>query len=310
MDNLLELRNHPLGDYFTGLFHLFTFTGEISFFLVFLPLGFWFGKRPAFARATLLLLFTALFNSLLKAIFQEPRPDILHLAEASGWSFPSGHTQAAAALWPWLVLESRRPRWWPAAFVMVFGVALSRVYLGVHFPRDVIAGMAIGGGTVLLGWPLSLWFRERWSQTKPGLLAAALVLALAVYFLLFPAPVDLLTATVGGALAGFGLTLVLVPGARNPARLTFPPPSFGRLLTAALFGLLVAFGLRIGLKPLLASTGVAPAVAAFVRYGVIGVWLAGLAPACFVALGFARREATSTSGRAEHSETGSTPAPR
>ena len=287
MDFMLALRSHPFGEYLAGFFHLLTFTGEISFLLVFLPLGFWFWKRPAFARATLLLLCGTLLNSLLKAIFQEPRPEVLHLVEASGWSFPSGHAQAAATLWPWLVLEFRRPRWWPAALFMVFGVALSRVYLGVHFPRDVVAGMVFGGATVLLAWPLSTWAQKRWSQQNPGLLAACVVLGLAVYFALFPAPVDPLTATVGGALAGFSLTLLLLPGAQKHSRLVCPPPTLGRLVAAALFGLLVAFGLRIGLKPLLASLGAAPALASFVRYGVIGVWLAGLAPACFVALGLA-----------------------
>jgi undecaprenyl-diphosphatase len=70
----------------------------------------------------------------------------------TGWSFPSGHASQASAFWFALVLALRAapiPRCelrlaWAAAIVTA--VALSRVWLGVHYPSDVIAGLLLGGG--------------------------------------------------------------------------------------------------------------------------------------------------------------------
>ena len=60
MDWVLELRDRPFGDHLEVFFHLLTLSGDITFFLIFLPLGFWFWRRSVFARATLLLLIASL----------------------------------------------------------------------------------------------------------------------------------------------------------------------------------------------------------------------------------------------------------
>jgi undecaprenyl-diphosphatase len=67
-------------------------------------------------------------------------------------SFPSGHTTAAfAMLTPWMLAE---PMLIPALLPIGIGVALSRVYFGLHFPSDTVAGALLGTSTVLL---LSIW---------------------------------------------------------------------------------------------------------------------------------------------------------
>ncbi|WP_240610067.1 phosphatase PAP2 family protein [Sphingomonas pokkalii] len=112
-----------------------------------------FGRR---AEALLLagsMLGASTFNALLKLIWQRPRPELVpHLAEVSNASFPSGHAMTSAAVYLTLAVmlaqtESSR---WARAYLLAFAVLIvlligcSRVYLGVHWPSDVLAGWCFG----------------------------------------------------------------------------------------------------------------------------------------------------------------------
>jgi membrane-associated phospholipid phosphatase len=96
-------------------------------------------------------------NNALKLIVGRERPDVVHLVEASGNSFPSGHSATAAAAWCAFALvitrdRSRRVRIVAAglAALVIAGVAASRALLGVHWFTDVVAGVALGWGWFLL----------------------------------------------------------------------------------------------------------------------------------------------------------------
>ena len=94
-----------------------------------------------------------LLNNLLKAGFGRPRPDVIEWAtHASFYSFPSGHAMSATVVYSTVAyLAARLQRRHRArvammctAFIIVLLICLSRLYLGVHYPSDVIAGMVIG----------------------------------------------------------------------------------------------------------------------------------------------------------------------
>ncbi len=102
-----------------------------------------------------------LASTLLKAVFERPRPDLVpHGSYVSTASFPSGHSMMAAVVY--LTLGALLARVEPdtrvkvfvlsAAILLTLLVGVSRVYLGVHWPTDVLAGWTVGAGWALLFW--------------------------------------------------------------------------------------------------------------------------------------------------------------
>jgi undecaprenyl-diphosphatase len=89
-----------------------------------------------------------LLNTALKFLFARPRQELFPpLVVERSYSFPSGHTMSAAAFFGLLSLllwQRGHQLWAVIAFVWVFLVALSRVYLGAHYPSDVLASLALG----------------------------------------------------------------------------------------------------------------------------------------------------------------------
>ena len=141
-----------------GFFKGITLLGNQEFFLVFLPLVYWCIHRRTGVRLAVIFLFSAYVNFAVKVMAGLPRPfdfdtRVRAIVHASGNGFPSGHTQGAVVLWGFLAVVFRRTWLWMLAAVLMVLVPLSRLYLGVHFPLDLLGGYLIGGS--LLG--VGLW---------------------------------------------------------------------------------------------------------------------------------------------------------
>ena len=105
-----------------------------------------------------------------KNIYQRPRPEILHLVEEKGFSFPSGHSLAVTIMVGTLiVILSQRIKntvWRKIVQILlslyIVSVLVSRIYLGVHYPSDVIASLCVGLGVLFMEFPFYDKLRFQW----------------------------------------------------------------------------------------------------------------------------------------------------
>ena len=192
----LQTQRTPLLDsVFSGITHL----GEETFFIVVGILFFWcINKREGYFLLSTGLVGTVL-NQFLKLLCRIPRPWVLDetfaivesaRAEATGYSFPSGHTQMAAGLYGGI---ARWHRGWPRVIGIILAllIAFSRLYLGVHTPLDVGVGLLMAAALVLVLYPLMHKVTE--NERVMRILLVSMVLIAAgnlAYVTLYPFPAD------------------------------------------------------------------------------------------------------------------------
>lgn len=105
-----------------------------------------------------------------KNIYQRPRPAILHLVEEKGFSFPSGHSLAVTLMVGTLIVilsqRIKNPVWRKIVQIVLglylVSVLVSRVYLGVHYPSDVLASLCVGLGVLFIEFPFYDKLRFQW----------------------------------------------------------------------------------------------------------------------------------------------------
>jgi membrane-associated phospholipid phosphatase len=268
-------------------FKAITFFGEVDFFLLFLPLFYWCLNRRLGARMSILIPLSGYIGAVLKVALNQPRPfefdpRVRAIVSVTDRGFPSLHTQNTVVTWGYLGAAFRRTWLWIVAGLLMVLVPLSRLYLGVHFPTDLLGGYVIGAALLLLFLRLEpaaeAWLGERGFAWQLG---AALVLP---GLLLFFLPGGDETAVVSGAmLIGASVGFVLE---RRWVGFETDGAAWQRALRL-LLGAVVLFGLRLGLKAAFASLQ-PELVFNFVRYILIGLWYGVGAPWAFVHLGLAQ----------------------
>ncbi|WP_419815053.1 phosphatase PAP2 family protein [Glacieibacterium sp.] len=119
----------------------------------------------------------SVIGGVLKAFFARPRPDVVpHLVQVTNLSFPSGHALNSAVIYLTIGLilarsaTDRRVQRYihGVAIFMTTGLGISRIYLGVHYPSDVLAGWLAGAAFATLIWTLALSLERRREIEPPA----------------------------------------------------------------------------------------------------------------------------------------------
>ena len=134
------------------------------------------GRRDLALLVAIAVLGGAALSTALKLGFNRPRPALQHAARVFTASFPSGHAMLSAVTFLTLgALLTRVSTNWrlklyfmSMALLLTFIVGVSRVYLGVHYPSDVVAGWIIGGAWAMFCWAVALCLQQRGNLTPPA----------------------------------------------------------------------------------------------------------------------------------------------
>ncbi len=273
--SIQEFRSPLLDDIFRAI----SFLGEEEFFLLLIPLLFWCVNAGMGIRLAILVMLSGCANVDLKDVFQEPRPfeydASVGLVVEEDYGMPSGHAQLSVTIWGMLASWAHKTWAWVIAVVLMALIGFSRVYLGAHFPTQVLAGWGIG--VVILA--LYLGVHTRLEEWLTGLrLGQQIALALVVpCALLMIHPVKDTVATMA-VLLGLGVGLALGQG-----RVTFSAEGLWWQRAARFpVGAVVMFGIFLGLKAAFPDEGEALYLPLrFVRYGLVGLWIVLGAPWLF-----------------------------
>ncbi len=326
METLLEngivinLFFQNLGNWLKSPMELFSFLGTELFFLVVIPAIYWCWNTALGIRIGLLLMISASLNSALKLVLHQPRPYwydpiVKGLAEESSFGIPSGHAQNALAVWGGIASWLKRPWAWGVAILVILLIGLSRLYLGVHFPTDVLAGWLFGGLILLAYLRLEKPLQTRLAEQSLAIQIATAFLGSLLLILLtilaratsagfvvptewvenarqaFPESEPINPLGISGVFSNAGVLFGLAVGVillRRQGGLDPGGPAWQRLVRFVI-GLIGVVGLYFGLslifphgEDLLAN------LLRYVRYGLVGLWVSWLAPLVFRSLKLAR----------------------
>ncbi len=220
-------------------------------------------------RLGVFVLFGFYLNFHLKGLVDAPRPFQIDpalgrtpeaVATGVGPGFPSAHAQSSLTFWGYAALWLRRTWVWVIALVLIALISLSRLYLGLHLPIDVLGGLVIGALFLALVSAAEPLWKSLKELPKTARVALGLLLPLALMLLLPPPGQE--PDLILGALAAFLTAPLLVPYR--------PPEALWRRLLVALVGIVLVFA-ALSLSSLLLPEAVKrDPVGGFVRYLLIG----------------------------------------
>jgi membrane-associated phospholipid phosphatase len=311
---ILFLQN--LGGWLMAPMQFFSFLGNEEFFLIVMPIFLWCINMSVGLRLGFLSLIGGNLNAVFKLVFHAPRPYWIdpgvhaYVTETS-FGIPSGHAQNSTSVWGGLA-KSYKERWlWIVSILAVFFIGLSRLYNGVHFPTDVLAGWVIGA-LVLWIYIISEKKVISWLLSKSLNVQLFWALVFSLFFILLASlakislgawtlpqlwvanasaaapgspPITPLSLSGiisdAGALFGVAAGAILLPSwggyiVKGPA---------GKLALRFFVGLIGVLAIWRGLDLILpGGEDLLGFSLRYLRYAATGFWISGLAPVLFIRL--------------------------
>lgn len=275
---LQEISNPFLDTFFT----LITNLGSETFYILAITYIYWCFNKNLGIRLLFITMSSLYINEILKELFHTQRP--IHVEgintvlkkPLSRYSFPSGNAQVAAAFWTYLMKKVKDKKVYIIGCTIVILVAFSRVYLRVHWPIDVIGGILIAIGIVVL-MDYIINKVDKYNMADIMKIAVCILISMILLLLKFDETTAKIVGLTVAALIGYFIENRHI-NFKEKADLKYQIAKY-------IIGVLVFLALKIIIKKALPS-GV---VFSYVRYFVLGLWITLLAPALFVKTGLSSK---------------------
>lgn len=301
---------------------LFTFMGNEEFYLLIAPALFWCIQPDLGLRLGIYLMMSASINSIVKILLHTPRPywyddRIRALTTETSFGMPSGHAQNSVVVWG--AIANYIGRWWGwlLAIVIILMIGISRIFLGVHFPVDVLMGWAIGAVLLFLMLklekPLLRWMEPFSLSIKILLIFTASIGIIIIGFIAqksqssWQLPVEWLQLAINASPDAEPFSPFALDGLFSNAGALFGLAAGGYFIKAKggfkvqgpLGKLALRYGLGVvgilifwmGLKALFpGGESAAALIFRYIRYALVGLWVTAIAPLIFVKLHLAEHK--------------------
>jgi membrane-associated phospholipid phosphatase len=302
-----------LGTWLVIPMKFFTFLGTEEFYLLLAPLLYWCIDSQSGLRLGILLMLSGSTFSVLKIFFHQPRPywvdpSVKAYSAEPSFGLPSGHATFSTVVWGSLAVSFKKKWLWVLAFILPILIGLSRVYLGVHFLSDVIAGWLLG---ILILWVYLKMepIVKQWGRRQPMTIQILAAFGISVVLILLGViakmslanwtlppewvenakaaapeaepinPMDLSGVVTSSAVL-FGLLMGIILVTKRGSINTAGEP--WQLILRYIIGIIGLLIIWAGLKVVF-PTGedLLSIILRYVRYGLVGFWVTGAAPWLF-----------------------------
>ena len=269
----------------TTFIRAFTQLGSEYFYILFLPIIMWCIDEKFGVRFGLVFLFSAFTNNAIKGFAALDRPytvdPSVKLAHESSYSFPSGHAQSSLTFWALSAQKIKNP----VLCCFCFDDTCNRIYqiyLGVHYPSDVIGGWVFAAFIILLWVLFGKHIEAFLSKSRRSVKVIILVFAAAVMYVLSIHDTSMPGAFFGAAL-GFIYIADIAPINAGEGTLL---QKLGRFIIGIALLAVIFFGCKL----IFPKDGHAfYQFARFFRYALVGIWASLGAPWLFLRLKLAER---------------------
>ena len=151
-----------------GFMKAVTFLGTIEFYILFIPALYWCVDQKLGLRVLFILILTDVPASYFKQLLHQPRPywigGVKALADEPSYGIPSTHSSNPLAVWGLIATTAKKSWLWTLSILLILLIGISRLYLGVHFPQDVLGGWLLGLIILFLFLKYENRFLDWWGQ--------------------------------------------------------------------------------------------------------------------------------------------------